>query len=92
MSRSRKRILYKLTQEWLDNNDILMYLTHNEGKSVIAERFIKARIYKKLDDRDDRVRITKYKKYKNLFSKGYTENWSREIFIIDSLLKTNPRT
>ena len=23
-------------QEWLDNNDILMYSTHNEGKSVIA--------------------------------------------------------
>ena len=36
---------------------------------------------------NDRVRITKYK---NIFSKGYTENWSREIFIIDSVLKTNP--
>ena len=37
-------------QEWLDNNDILMYSTHNEGKSVIAKRFIKilkAKIYKK---------------------------------------------
>ena len=31
----------KLMQEWLDNNDILMYSTHNEGKSVIVERFIK---------------------------------------------------
>ena len=38
---------------------------------------------------NDRVRITKYK---NIFSKGYTENWSREIFIIDSVLKTNPWT
>ena len=28
-------------QKWLDDNDILMYLTHNEGKSVVAERFIK---------------------------------------------------
>ena len=28
-------------QEWLDNNDILMYSTQNEGKSVIVERFIK---------------------------------------------------
>ena len=28
-------------QDWLDNHDILMYSTHNEGKSVIAERFIK---------------------------------------------------
>ena len=36
----------------------------------------------------DRVRITKYK---NIFSsKGYTQNWSREMFIIDSVLKTNP--
>ena len=24
-------------QEWLDDNDILMYFTHNEGKSVITE-------------------------------------------------------
>ena len=31
----------KIMQEWLDNNDILMYSTHNEGKSVLAERFIK---------------------------------------------------
>ena len=28
-------------QKWLDNNNILMYSTHNEGKSVPAERFIK---------------------------------------------------
>ena len=37
----------------------------------------------------DTVRTTKYK---NIFSKGYTENWSKEIFIIESLLKTNPWT
>ena len=35
---------------------------------------------------NDRVRITNYK---NTFSKGYTENWSRETFIINSVLKTN---
>ena len=28
-------------QQWLDTSDILMYSTHNEGKSVIAEEFIK---------------------------------------------------
>ena len=36
-------------QGWLHNN-ILMYSTHNDSKSVIAERFIKtihAKIYKK---------------------------------------------
>ena len=40
-------------QEWLDNNDILMYSKHNEGKLVIAERFrrtLKDKIYKKLTD------------------------------------------
>ena len=124
----------KLTQEWLDNNDILMYSTHNEGKFVTTERFIKTwkgKIYKKMTTYDgksflpylnklvdqysnkfhhsinkkpintdysaltekiesnpkapkfkvdDGVRITKYK---SIFMKGYTENWSREIFIIN---------
>ena len=37
----------------------------------------------------DRVRITKYK---NIFSKGYRDNWSKEIFVIDSVLKANPWT
>ena len=37
-------------QESLNNNDVLMYSTHHERNSVIAERFIKklkAKIYKK---------------------------------------------
>ena len=38
---------------------------------------------------NDRVRITKYE---NIFRKRYTENSSGEIFIIDSVLKTNPWT
>ena len=38
---------------------------------------------------NDRVRITKYK---NIFSKGYTKTWSREIFVIDSVLKSSPWT
>ena len=34
---------------WLQDNDVVMYLTHNEGKSLVAERFIrnlKNKIYK----------------------------------------------
>ena len=117
----------------LEKNDIEMYSTHNEGKSVAAERFIrtiKNKIYKymtsistyvyidKLDDivhkynnkkhrtiemksidvKDntyihfgkevsdndpkfkvgDHVRISKYK---NFFAKGYTRNWSEEVFV-----------
>ena len=37
----------------------------------------------------DSVRITKYK---NVFSKSYTKIWAKEIFVIDSVLKTNPWT
>ena len=36
-------------KSWLEKNSIEMYLTHNEGKSVVAERFIrtlKNKIYK----------------------------------------------
>ena len=36
-------------KSWLEINDIEMHLTHNEGRSVIAERFIrtlKNKIYK----------------------------------------------
>ena len=114
-----------------------MYSTYNEGKSIVAERFIrtlKYKLYKHmtatgknvhydvLDDvvnkydntkhstiemkridvgdnkrvyidehneKDsrfkvgDRVRISRYK---NIFAKGYTPNWSKEIFIVDNLL------
>ena len=37
----------------------------------------------------DTVRITKYK---NIFSKSYTKNWSKEILVTDSVLKTDPWT
>ena len=121
-------------QKWLEDNDILVYLAHNEGNLVVAERFIRAlkhEIYNKIVnckfylgylnklkdgfnytyhpsigkkpiDTDysalteeiqwshktpkfnigDRARITKYK---NVFRKGYRENWSKEIFVIDSV-------
>ena len=128
------------TKSWLEKNDIEMYLTHNEGKSVVAERFIrtiKNKIYKhmtsisknvyidKLDDivhkynnkkhrtikmrpidvKDnthidfgkevndndpkfkvgDHVRISKYK---NIFAKGYSPNWSEEDFVIKKIKNT----
>ena len=121
-------------KKWLQDNDIVMYSTHKEGKSVVAERFIrtlKNKIYKymisisknvyidKLDDivneytntyhttinmkpidvkentyintdRDVNDKGPKFKvgdhvrmsKYKNIFAKGYTPNWSEEVFVI----------
>ena len=44
-------------QEWLVNNDILRYSAHNEGKSVIPERFIKilkTKIYKEITFNDSK--------------------------------------
>ena len=37
----RREFYNKFMQEWLEINDILMYSSHKEGKSVIAERIIK---------------------------------------------------
>ena len=130
-------------KKWLSHNDIIMYSTYNEGKSVVAVRFIrtlKNKLYKHmtataknvyydvLDDlvnkynntkhntikmkptdvknnkrvyidehneKDsrfkvgDRVRISKFK---NIFTKGYTSNWSTEIFIVDKINDTVPYT
>ena len=130
-------------EKWLLDNDINMYSTYNEGKSVVAERFIrtlKNKLYKHmtatgkkvyydvLDDvvnkynntkhrtikmkpidvknnkrvyidehneKDskfkvgDRVRISRYK---NIFAKGHTPNWSSEIFIVNKINDTVPYT
>ena len=37
----------------------------------------------------DHVRIAKYK---NIFAKGYTPNWSEEVFVIKEIKNTVPRT
>ena len=110
-----------------------MYSTSNEGKSVVAERFIrtlKKNIYfdvlndivnkynspvhktikmKPTDVTDDsyaeynenfnkkdpkfkvgdNVRISKYK---NIFAKGYTPNWSEEVFVVSKIKNTVPWT
>ena len=131
----------RVFKKWLSDNDIIMYSTFIEGKSVVAEIFIgtlKNKSYKHmtatgknvyydiLDDvvneynntkhstikmkpidvgnnkkvyidehneKDsrfkvgDRVRISKFK---NIFAKGYTPNWSTEIFIINKINDTVP--
>ena len=128
----------------LSDNDIITYSTYNEGKSVVAERFIRTLknklynhttvtgknvYYDVLDDlvneynntkhytikmkptdvkndnkrvyidehneKDsrfkvgDRVRISKFK---NIFAKECTPDWSKEIFIVDKINDTVPYT
>ena len=45
------RFFYKIfMQKWLKSIDILIYSTHNEGKSVVAERFkifLKGKVFRK---------------------------------------------
>ena len=121
----------------LQDNDIVIYSTHNEGKFVVAERFIrilKNKIYKymtsiskkvyidkyddivneynntyrrkikmklidvkdntyinidkEVNDKDPKSKVGDHKrisKYKNIFAKGYTPNWSEEIFVIKDI-------
>ena len=38
----------------------------------------------------EKVRISKYKRM--VFDKGFTPNWTEEIFVIDEILNTNPVT
>ena len=49
-------------KRWLQDNDIVMYSTHNERKSVVAERFIrtiKNKIYKYMTSVSKNVYIDK---------------------------------
>ena len=38
----------------------------------------------------EKVRISKYKR--KVFDKGYTPNWTEEIFMVDKIQSTNPIT
>ena len=50
-------------KKWLEDNDIEMYSIHNEGKSVVAERFIKllkTKIFKYMSFVSKNVYIDKF--------------------------------
>ena len=59
---------------WLKDNDIEMYLIHNEGKSVVAERFIrtlKSKIYKYMTAISKYVNIDKLDDIVNEYNNIY---------------------
>ena len=61
-------------KSWLEKNDIEMYSTHNEGKSVIAERFIrtlKNKIYKYMTSISKNVYIDKLDDIVNKYNNTY---------------------
>ena len=61
-------------QKCLDDNYIFIYLTHNEGKSVVSERFIKNlkdKIYKKLTANDNKFYIEYLNKLVDEYNNSY---------------------
>ena len=61
-------------KSWLEKNDIEMHSTHNEGKSVIAERFIrtlKNKIYKYMTSISKNVYIDKLDDIVNKYNNTY---------------------
>ena len=50
---------------------------------------------KKVNDKDPKFKVgdhVRISKYKNIFAKGYTPNWSEEIFVIKKVKNTKPWT
>ena len=61
-------------KKWLQDNDIAMYSTHNERKSVVAERFIrtlKSKIYKHVTSISKNVYIDKLDDIANEYNNAY---------------------
>ena len=61
-------------KKWLKDNDIDMYSIHNEGKSVVAERFIrtlKNKIYKYMTSASKNVYIDKLDDIVNEYNNTY---------------------
>ena len=44
------------------------------------------------NEKDSRFKVGEISKFKNIFAKGYTPNWSKEIFIVDKINDTVPYT
>ena len=50
---------------------------------------------KKVNDKDPKFQVgyhVRISKYKNIFAKGYTPNWSEEVFVIKEVKNTVPWT
>ena len=73
-------------QECLENNDILLYLTHHEGKSVIAERLIKTskfKIYKKMTANDNKSYLSYFNKLVDQYNNTYHHSSNKKPITAD---------
>ena len=76
-------------QELLGNNDILIYSSHNEGKSLIAASFIKtlkAKIYKKVTVNDSISYLSYLNKLVDQFSNTYHQSINKNLLIFIIIL------
>ena len=64
----------RFMQKWLDDTDILMYLTYNEGKSVMVKIFIKT-LKGKMCKRMTANIIKSYLRYLNKFVDQYNNTY-----------------
>ena len=50
---------------------------------------------KEVNDKDPKFKVgdhVRISKYKNIFAKGYTPNWSEEVFVVNKIKNTVPWT
>ena len=81
---------YRSMKSWLKDNGIEMYSTHNEGKSVIAERFVrtlKIKIYKCLTSVSKNVYIDKLDEIVNKYNNAYHRTIKMNMHILNLMKK-----
>ena len=76
-------------QEWLNNDNILMYSKYNQEKSVIGERFmktLKAKIYKKVTANDSKSYLRYLNKLIDQYNNTYHHSINRNLLMLIILL------
>ena len=79
-------------QKWLDENDILMYTTHNEGTSVFAERFVitlKGKIYKRMKANDSNSYLSYLNKLVDQYNNTYHHSLNGKTINADYFASTD---
>ena len=82
-SKKKKKFYNSSMQNWLDDDDVLMHSTHNEGKSVVAERFLrslKGWIYKKLRANDSKPYRSYLNKLADKYNKTYHHSFNNKTY------------
>ena len=94
--RTLKNKIYKYMNEMHDELDDIVNKYNNTYHSTIKVKpvDVKSKTYidsgKEINNNDPKFKIgdiVRISKYKNIFAKGYTPNWSEEIFVIKKVRK-----